>query len=46
MGGSSSLWGISKLIRKGKNLRVVGLVLKTKTGAPIFLTRSVEKLSI
>ena len=34
-----------KIIRKGENLGVVGLVLKTKTGAPTFLARSVEKLS-
>jgi uncharacterized protein DUF4382 len=27
------------------NLRVVGLILKTNTGAPIFLARSVEKLA-
>jgi hypothetical protein len=27
------------------NLRVVGLILKTNTGNPIFLARSVEKLT-
>jgi hypothetical protein len=27
------------------NLRVVGLILKTNTGDPIFLARSVEKLT-
>ena len=39
-GGINDLTGTTAL-----HLRVVGLILKTNTGAPIFLARGVEKLT-